>query len=271
MITMKNIYIFFQILKHSIMSAMEYKLSFLTQIIFMIINNSFFVFIFYLFFLKFKTIWWIEFYEWTILFSLFAFLFSFLHLFVAGFSVISNNIREWKIDSFLLLPIYPLTSILPSKFLVSAIWDLLTSIWIFYLVYIFSDINILWVILLCFKVMFLSIFSSFIILWFMIFFHSLSFYLWSSDQLSRWAFEAILWPSMYPPAIYESTFLKPLFMTILPVFYIVFLPFKLVSDFNILDFSILVFASIFSMFLWIFTFNRWLKKYESGNMMNTNL
>lgn len=268
---MKNLKIMFLILKYSLMSAMEYKISFITQIIFMLINNFVVISVFYLFFLKFETIWWLVFFEWAMLFWIFLFLFSYLFIFVGWFFVISNHIREWKMDNFLLLPTHPLFTILPSRFKVSAIWDFITSVWVFYLVYILSNLSVFSVILLCFKTMFFAIFWTFVVLWFLIFFHSLAFYFGSSDQLSTWAFEAILWPSMYPPAIYDQTLLKPILMSILPVFFTTFLPFSLVLNFSLWWFISLILASIFFMSLWIFTFNKWLKKYESGNMMNTNV
>jgi ABC-2 type transport system permease protein len=124
---------------------------------------------------------------------------------------------------------------------------------------------------LVWKILFYSIIWTITLLWFMIFFHSLAFFMWSSKNLTTGMFEWILWPSHYPPWIFESSFLKYIFMSILPVYFIVFWEYNLIKSFDINNFIILLLWSFFFLFLWIFTFYKWLKKYESGNIINTNI
>ncbi len=260
-----------QIWKYALMWALEYRISFLSQNVFMILNNSLIILVFFLFFQKFDTIWWLQFFEWALLFSIFWFFFSYLHIFMSWYKNLAYMIKQGKLDGYLLLPPHPLVSIIPSKIDSSAIWDFITSMGIFILVYIFSNLGVTEVIILMFKVMFLSLFSAFIILWFLIFFHSLTFFIWSSEQLSRWAGDSIMWPSMYPPEIYQWTWLKPIFMSVIPVFYTTFLPFALVQNFSLSGFAVLIIACIVFLSIGVFTFNKGLKKYESWNMVITNV
>lgn len=253
------------------MSVLEYRISFLSQNIFMILNNSIMIFVFFLFFQKFDTIGGLEFFEWAVLFSIFGFFFAYLHVFMYWFMNLSYMIKQGKLDSYLLLPPHPLVSIIPSKVDASAIWDFITSMGMFILVYIFSSLGVVEVVGLMFKAMFLSLFSAVIVVWFLIFFHSLTFFIWHSEQLSKWANESIMWPGMYPPEIYQWTWLKPIFMSVIPVFYTTFLPFALVQEFSISGFVVLIIASIVFLSIGVFTFNKGLKRYESWNMVVTNV
>lgn len=105
---------------------------------------------------------------------------------------------------------------------------------------------------------------------FMIMIHSLSFYVGNIGEFSRAAFEGVLGPSNYPPQIFEGTFLKFLFMTILPVYFVGFLPYELLLHFNWTGFLVLITASTGFFSLGVFSFYQGLKKYESGNVMGVN-
>lgn len=56
-------------------------------------------------------------------------------------------------------------------------------------------------------------------------------------------------------------------MTILPVYFVGFLPYHLLLNFEWSGFAVLVLAATVSMSVGTFAFYDGLKKYESGNMM----
>jgi len=64
----------------------------------------------------------------------------------------------------------------------------------------------------------------------MVVFESLAFRIGSSKELSRGIFEAILGPSHYPPGIFNGMIFKVLFMTVIPVFFVAYLPYDIVSS-----------------------------------------
>lgn len=256
--------IILQYWKLNFLSIIEYKISFLIQFLSMIINDILFVSIWYMFFMKFWTIWGMNFNNFAVLMIIMVFVFAIVHIFFWWYYSLPIMIEQWKLDNHLLLPKNILVRLISNYMMVAAFWDLI--FW-FMLMYFIPDFSFLLVL----KIIVVSIFWAITFLWFLFIFWSLSFFIWSSKNLLRWVFEAVLWPSHYPPWIFEWTILKYIFMTILPIFLIVFLPYNLVIDFSIEWFLVLIFWSLFFLFLWFFTFYKWLKKYESGNMLNTNV
>lgn len=256
--------IILQYWKLNFLSIIEYKISFFIEVFAMLINDVLFISIWYMFFLKFWEIWGMDFWNFAILMSIMVMVFAIVHIFFAWYYSIWIKIENWKLDSHLLLPKNILVRLLSDKMMIWAFWDLIFS---FMLMYFIPNLSFL----IVFKIIVFSILWSLTFVWFLLIFASLSFFIWSSKNLMKWVFEAVLWPSHYPPWIFEWTILKFVLMTVLPVFYVVFLPYNLILDFNIFWFLELIIVSLFFLFLWVFTFYRWLKRYESGNMLNTNV
>ena len=256
--------ILLQYWKLNFLSLLEYKVSFLIQTFWMILNDILFFSIWYLFFMKFHTIWWMVFWDFVLLMTIMVMVFAIIHIFFAWYQNIWTMIEKWKLDSHLLLPKNLLIRLVSSSMIVSAFWDLL--FWFITMCFI-PNITII----LVFKIILVSILWSITFLWFLLIFVSLSFFIWSSRNLIRWVMEAILAPGHYPPGIFEWTFLKYIFMTIIPVYFVMFLPYELSVNFTLLWFLKLLSWSLFFLFLWVFTFCKWLKRYESGNILNTNV
>ena len=256
--------ILLQYWKLSFLSLFEYKVSFLIQIFSMIINNTLVLSIWYMFFMKFVTIWWIDFWYYVLLLSIMTMVFAIVHIFFGWYYNIWTMIEQWKLDSHLLLPKNILIRLLSNDMMVVAFGDLLFA---FMLMYFIPNLSFILVL----KIILLSILWAITFLWFLLIFTSLSFFIWSSRNLVRWVFEAILSPGHYPPTIFEWTVLKYIFMTLIPVYFVVFLPYELAMNFDLIWFVKLLFGSLFFLFLWVFTFYTGLKKYESGNMLNTNV
>lgn len=250
--------------KLNFLSLIEYKIPFLIEVFAMLINNTMFVSIWYMFFTKFETIWWMVFWDFAVLLSIMVIVFWIMHVFFWWYSSIWTMIEQGKIDSHLLLPKNLLTRLMCNKMMVWAFWDIIFG---FMMMYFIPNLTIFTVL----KIIFFSIFWSFVFLWFMLIFVSLSFFIWSSRNIVKWMFEAILWPGHYPPWIFEWTIIKYFFMSVIPVFYVIYLPYNLVQDFSFEWFLVLISASIFSMTIWVSIFYKWLKRYESWNMLNTNV
>lgn len=70
--------------------------------------------------------------------------------------------------------------------------------------------------------------------------------------------------TMYPIDIFGS-FVKIVTFTVIPAAYAVHLPLEIIENFSISKFLIVLFAGIMFCILAIFTFNKALKSYESGN------
>ena len=260
---MKTIKLILYFWKLNLFSAMEYRVSFMIQVFSMIINDVFFFLIWVFLFKIFWTIWWLKIWEFMILLSIMIMVFWISHTFFNWYYRISEMIEEWKLDSYMLLPKNLLLRILTSSMNISAIWDIIYALLLMLLI---PNISIL----LILKIIIYATIWSFTFIWFMLIFCSLSFFMWSSRNMLRWAMEGILWPSHYPPWIFEWSFLKYIFMTIIPVYFVVWWWFELVMNFDFFLLLKLIFWSSIFVFLWFSTFYYWLKKYESWNMININ-
>lgn len=255
----------FHIRKLNILSALAYRTSFIIQIVSMIINDSVMLVLFYFFFSKFGTIGGMDFQWYIKLLIVILGWYCFMHIFLYGSRKIGEMIMNGSLDAHLLLPKNILLRIVSSGFSITAIGDLIYGIGLLFLV---KNLTLIFVV----KVLFVSVCAGIIFAWFMVVFESLAFWIGSSKELSRGIFEAILGPSHYPPGIFNGMIFKVLFMTIIPVFFVAHLPYDIISsEFSLQKILLLLGATIFFASLWTFVFYRWLRKYESGNMINVNV
>ena len=250
--------------KLNLFSAMEYKVSFIIQVFWMIINDCMFFLVWVFFFKIFGTLGGLDIWKFAILLSIMVMVFWMVHTFFYGYYRIWIMIEEGKLDNYLLLPKNILVKLLTSSMMTTAVWDILFA---FLLMFLIPDLNFLMVI----KIILLSIIWTGTFIGFMLIFISLSFFTWSSKNLTRWIFEALLGPSHYPPWIFDWTILKFIFMTLIPVYFISFWQFYLILNFTFLGLVKLILWSLAFLILWISMFYKWLKKYESGNMLNINV
>ena len=239
-------------------------MSFLVQIFWMVMNDILVILIWYLFFQEFGVIGGWQFEEYVLLISIVAMSFWTAWTFFGGFNHMSDMILYGRLDSQLLLPWNLLVRLLVSRMLISTFWDIIFAI---ALLFLLPNISLL----LILKVIILWLLSSFVMIGFFVIFVSLAFYTGTSERFFYWVREAILGLSFYPYWIFDGTILKFLMMSIIPAFFVAYLPHSLVTNFNWNDFALLVWAAVFFMSFWSFVFYSGLKRYESWNMINVNV
>lgn len=254
---------YFLFMKNNIKIIMEYKSSFLIQAFAMLISNTSFFLIWYFVFKRFWSFSWFGFNDYLIMFDTLLFNFCFVHILAWWYGNIATWASNWTLDNFLLMPWHLLTKILPYWIPNSIFWDLINAVIMPFFIPWFT-------LIMFFKVLYFSFIWWFVFLWFLLISLSLSFFIWSSKELSRSLFELILWPWNYPQKIFEWTMFKLLFITIVPVYYTFYLPFNLVRQFEWNWFIILHISALLFMWVWIYIFNKWLKRYESWNQIITN-
>ncbi|MDD2486816.1 MAG: ABC-2 family transporter protein [Candidatus Gracilibacteria bacterium] len=258
---MKNYFLFLQ---NNLKIVIEYKASFLIQAFTMLISNTSFFLIWYFIFDRFGTFSGFNFYDYLILFDTLLFNFCFVHIFFGGYGNIATGATNGTLDNFLLMPKGILSKLLAYGMPSSIFGDLINALLIPLFVPGFTFFMFL-------KVLYFSLIGSFVFLGFIIITTSLSFFIGSSKEISRALFELILGPGNYPEKIFEGTFLKLIFVTIIPVYYTFYLPFNLVRSFEWQGFIILHLSALFFMGAGYIVFYRGLKRYESGNLMITNI
>jgi ABC-2 type transport system permease protein len=114
--------------------------------------------------------------------------------------------------------------------------------------------------------------GSIVFLGVMIAYHSLGFYLGSSEKIADGAFNGLLGGSIYPPSIYEGTFMKPILLIVFPTYFAVFYPYLFaVSNWDLRLLGYSLFGAIVFCGIGITLFQRGIKRYESGNLVMTNV
>ena len=249
--------------KFNISSVMEYRMSFLIQCFGMILNNSAFIFFWWILFKNVNTIGGYGFKEEMMLWSLMSTSFGLCFVVFGNVNQITRMILNGELDSYLLQPKDPLINILCSKTIVSAWGDTLYGVILFFVIRGF-DIKALLLFLL-FSITGALIFSSVLVT-----FHALSFYAGSAEGLAQTVTEFFISFSIYPEGIFSNG-IKYALYTVIPVAFIVYIPAKLINQFSIIMLLEVLSVTLLWMIIAYTVFYKGLKKYESGNLIINKL
>lgn len=256
-----NIRYFFNAVKIGIKSAMAYKVSFLVQVIFMVINNFFFLIFWGVIFSNTGESSGITFNNVLYLWSFSTIAYGVTYFFFGGVRKINDYIITGSMDSFLLQPKNILLNVLTSQCNFSAFGDILYGLAVG-IAATGGDISKM--IILIFLGIFVSVFfiSTEIIL------RSLTVWIGDTKTIANRYVEMLLITfSTYPENIFK-TGIKVLLYTVIPVAYLAYLPSNIMYQFNILDLLCVLLAGGIYLVLAIFVFYKAIKNYESGNNMS---
>ena len=247
----------------SIKSASEYKISFITNTIFMIINNSVFLVSWYVIFQNAGSDDAVNFKKVLSLWALSTISYGINYFFFGGVSNINRFLIDGELDMYLTKPKNPLIAVLTSKCRFSACGDLIFGIII--AVYV-SNSLVDFVQILVF-----GIYGTVFLLSIEIILRSLSVWLGDTETLtSRLVTNMFISITTYPLDIF-GTFVKIITFTVIPAAYAVHLPLEIIDNFSFSKLLIVTFAGIFFVSLAIFTFNKAIKSYESGNNISMKI
>jgi ABC-2 type transport system permease protein len=242
---------------------MEYRVSFLTQAIMMMINNAIYFVFWVLFFDRFKQVG-----NWSMndMFLLFGIVTTGFGLAFALFGNgprLASLIEQGQMDYYLSLPRNALLHALASRSSLSAVGDIVFGILMFCLAGHFTGVSILaWIV--C-TLMVCAIMVAYVSL-----VGSMAFWLGRASILSDQTVNALLTFSMYPSKIFDGV-VRFLLFTVIPAGFVAELPVEIVKDLNGWK---LVWLTCFTLVILLGSisfFHRGLKRYESGNLMNVNL
>ena len=252
-------------LKYAIKEQWQYKTNFFASLATMIFNDACFVVIFLIFLWYFSSSW-LTFGNFLVLISLSCLWYWIIHWLFFNIWALSDVIEQWKLDYYLSFPIKPLYFLASTKVGMWDLWDIIFwSVCLIIYAFAFADVPALLVIM---KWIWVLILSSITMLWLYILVWSISF------RLQRWSKIADLFNSMfvsfsqYPPEIYNENRLVYIFMCML-LFPSIILPYQIMMNESTLYKRILlILLSIITLTLWIWVFNKWLKRYSSGNLVH---
>lgn len=246
-----------------ILSAMEYRISFLMQIAGMIINNIAFILLWIIFFAKFPILNGWTFQDTALLFAVVGLNYSLVMIFANGSMRLARTITSGELDYYLSYPKNPLWFVSVSKTDVSAIGDLIFAIAIFFLSGNITTEKI-------FLTATMSVITALIFYNFIVITQSLSFYFGNFEDAAEHMVNALMGFTLYPQTVFGGA-IKVVMFTILPAFFIATLPVEIVKHFNIYSFLTLILFWLVTFCAAILIFKQGLKRYESGNLLNMKL
>lgn len=259
----KSLHLMLYYLKFNVASVMEYRMSFLIQCFGMILNNSAFIFFWWILYSNVKNIGGYGFKEEMMLWAIMSSSFGVCFILFGNVNRITRMILNGELDTYLLQPKDPLINILCSKTMASAWGDTLYGIILFFFLKGLDIRSFLLLLLFC--ITGALIFSAVLVT-----FHSLSFYTGNTEGLTQLVTEFLISFSIYPEGIFNNG-IKYLLYTIIPVAFMVYIPAKVLNHFSpILLFEILGVSLVWIVIAYIM-FYKGLKRYESGNLIINKL
>ena len=256
----QNLSYIFKCFKLNLQKEAQYKVSFVMQIVLMIINNVFLLLQWVIIFQFTDSIGGYKFNDVIMLWGFTAANYGVAHLFFAGAFDIGNLIYEGKLDVYLTQPKNVLINISCSRTLVSAFGDVIYC----YIALIIAGATWWWY-LAAIPIMIVGglIFTGIVVC-----FETLAFFVKKGNLVADMIASAITQFGGYPSVIFDL-FSRIILFTIVPCGFMVFIPIQYVFlSFNIwwilgaVGFTILIIILAFGLF------KLGLKKYSSGNLMN---
>ncbi len=249
--------------KANLLSAMEYRVAFLTQVIGMMLNNGVYFLIWVIFFDRFENIrgWGLN--EMMLLFGVVACGFG-LGVFLFGnTTALAGIIAKGQLDYYLSLPRPVLIHVISSSSVTSGLGDFTYGILSFLAARQFTAPAVLR--FACGVVVSTIVFVSFLV-----FVQSLAFWLGNAELLGQQAVNAVITFSLYPINLFDGT-AKLLLFTVIPAAFVGAVPAELIVTFSWDRFALLLAAAAVLLVLAVFTFYRGLRRYESGSAIQSQV
>ena len=244
--------------KYALMREMLNKTTFITNILFMILNNASFIIQWVILYSLKDNVGGYTFKEVLLLWGIAAGTYGFSHFFFKKAYSLSETINIGKLDSFLVQPKNVLISSITTDVSPSAIGDLLYG-YIILFIYGFTITR--------FLLFTLFIITGGIILTSIsVILSSLSFYFGKTDVLADTGNSLMTNFATYPDGVFKGI-AKILLFTIIPVGIANYIPVRLLINFNIKYFILIMAFTIFIVFMAFKIFNKGLKRYSSSNLM----
>ena len=239
--------------------AAQYRISFLLNIVMMIVNDSFFIVQWVIVFSIVPSIGGYGFNDVMLLWAMSAGGYGVAHSLFHGAFKIPNYVYTGKLDVFLTQPKNTLINVACSKSSISAVGDFLYAFvalaiigapwWQYPLIVLFSIISGLLLTSVC------------------VIYGNISFYVKNGGALADNVQSTILKASSYPSNLFSGA-VKWLLATLIPATFATVIPASILTSWNWGLFALLIAFTSLCVFLAFFTFEKGLKRYGSGNVLS---
>ena len=241
----------------NLLAAMEYRVSFISQVVGMMLNNAVYFIFWVIFFDRFKQVrgWGLA--DIFFLFGVVATSFG-LGVFLFGNAIdLANVIANGRLDYYLALPRPVLLHVLASRSITSGLGDFTYGVLSFLVARQFAPDTIA-------RFALSILLATTIFVTFLTLVQSLAFWFGNAAQIGQQATNAMITFSIYPTTLFEGGARFILF-TIIPAALIGAVPAEFIRSFSWEALIQLVGAALFLLAFMLVVFRRGLRRYESGS------
>lgn len=249
-------------IKYSVAREMLNRVTFITNILFMILNNASFILEWVILFAIRDEIGGYSFNQVLLLWGFAAGTYGISHVFFGKANGLADLIINGELDTFMVQPKDVLLSALSSKSEISAIGDLMYSYIILFIYGFTFPRFILYTIgVICGGLIFTST---------LVIYHSLSFWFVKMDVIQENVNMILINFATYPGTVFKGV-VKMILYTLIPAGLADYVPLDLMIHFDAGLFLIFLASTFAFCFLAYGIFNRGLKRYASSNLMNARV
>ena len=245
-------------IKYALMREMLNKTTFISNIFFMLLNNASFIIQWIVLYSLTENIGGYTFKQVLLLWGIAAGTYGFSHFFFSKAFKLSDSITNGKLDSFLVQPKNVLLSLITSDVEPSALGDIIYA-YIMLILYGITIPNFLLITLF-------MITGGLIVVAISVILSSLSFWFDRTDIIAETGNSLMVNFATYPDGIFKGA-AKMLLFTLIPVGISNYLPVRIITEFNLDLFLIVIIVTIASVTLAFYIFYKGLKRYSSSNLM----
>lgn len=248
--------------KYNLMKEMTNRVTFLTNVFFMMLNNASFIIQWLILYSLKEDIGGYAMKDVMLLWGLSAGTYGLGHIFFEKAYSLSELIMNGKLDSFLVQPKNVLLSVISSGTNTSAIGDLIYA----YVILLIFNFNVKSFLLFTYFILL----GALILTAFAVLTGSISFWIIRGDMLADNLNGIIINFSTYPDGIFKGI-VRLILYTIIPVGMAIYLPLKVILQFHplyLLGTTVFT-ASIILLAFWVFY--RGLRRYTSSNLMSARI
>lgn len=258
MVVRNQIRVFILSVKYALMREMLNKVTFITNILFMILNNASFIVQWVILYSLKDSVGGYEFNQVLLLWGLAAANYGFSRFFFNRAFSLSDLINNGKLDVYLVQPKNVLISSISNDVEPSAIGDIIYGyIMLFISGFTISKFILFTLFMICGGLILTSV---------SVILSSLSFWFSKSDIIADKVNGIMTNFATYPDGIFKG-FIKIMLFTIVPVGIASYIPVWVLNEFDIYLFLIVILVTILFVSLGFIVFYRGIKRYSSSNLM----
>lgn len=249
-------------IKYALLREMLNKTTFISNIVFMILNNASFIIQWIIIYSLRDDVGGYDLNKVLLLWALAASTYGFSRFFFKKSYELSDMINTGKLDAFLVQPKNVLISSITTDITTSALGDLIYG----YIILFIYGVNIKTFLLFTF----LTITGGLILTSITVILNSLSFWFSKSEVIADRINDSITMVATYPEGIFKGV-VRLLLYTIVPVGIVAYIPVNIISSFDLKELLIVTFTCIVLVIISFIVFYRGLKRYSSSNLMVARL